>query len=196
MNSHDSAPRARFTRIDQSSAEDWRIVLQHDEQHLQALPERLLQMLTRMGEGAQPYAINRLQHCLQTATRAERAGADEEMIVAALLHDIGDELALFDHAQFAAAILKPYVTPRTHWIIQQHDVYHGHYSWQHLGLDPDARERFRGHRWFNACEAFCFDWDCPSFDPDYDTLPLQHFEPMLRRLFARSPYSLAEHVPE
>ncbi|MCU1719075.1 HD domain-containing protein [Pseudomonas sp. 5P_3.1_Bac2] len=184
--------KAGFTRIDHSTAEDWQLIMAHDQQYLRELPEHLLRALAKMGEGEQPYQVTRLEHCLQSASRAEQAGADEEMIVAALLHDVGDELALFDHAQFAAAILKPFVTPRTHWIVQHHDIFQGHYYWQHLGLDTDAREQFRGHPWFDACEAFCRDWDCPSFDPAYSSPALEHFAPMLRRIFARPPFSLQE----
>lgn len=184
--------KAGFTRIDKSTAEDWQIITRYDQDYLRQLPQHLLRALRNMGEGEQPYQVTRLQHCLQTASRAEQAGADEEMIVAALLHDVGDELALFDHAQFAAAILKPFVSARTHWIVQHHDIFQGHYYWKHLGLDPDAREQFRGHPWFAACEAFCRDWDGPSFDPTYPNPDLEHFAPMLARIFARPPFSLQE----
>lgn len=178
-----------FTSIDASTREDWAIVLRYDEQHLADVPDRLLEMLRRMGEGEQPYQVTRLEHCLQTATRALRDGAEEEMVVAALVHDVGNELALLDHAAFAASILKPFVTERTHWVIQHHDVFQGAYWWDKIDLDPDARERYRDHPWFSDCEAFCLRWDCPSFDPSYDSLPLEHFEPMLRRVFARTPFA-------
>ena len=181
--------KAAFTSIDASTREDWEIVLRYDEQHLADVPDRLLAMLRRMDEGEQPYQVTRLEHCLQTATRALRDGAEEEMVVAALVHDIGDELALFDHAEFAASILKPFVTERTHWVIQHHDVFQGKYWWDKIDLDPDAREKYRGHEWFEDCEAFCLTWDCPSFDPSYDSLPLEHFEPMLRRVFTREPFA-------
>lgn len=186
-----AAGKAAFTRIDQSTAEDWAVIAAHDADYLAGLADSVLDTLARLGEGHQPYQITRLEHCLQSATRAERAGADEEMIVAALVHDIGDELALFDHAAFAASILRPFVSEKTHWIVQHHDVFQGHYYWDKVGGNKDARERFRGHPWFDDCEVFCRDWDCPSFDPAYDTLPLAHFEPMVRRIFARAPYSVA-----
>jgi len=181
--------KAGFTRIDQSTREDWQIVFRYDEQHLAGVPDRLLAMLRRMGEGEQPYQVTRLEHCLQTATRALRDSAAEEMVVAALVHDIGDGLALFDHAEFAASILKPFVSARTHWVVQHHDVFQGKYWWDRIDQDPDAREEFRGHAWFDDCEAFCLRWDCPSFDPGYDTLPLEHLEPMLRRVFSRRPFA-------
>ncbi|MFF1398495.1 HD domain-containing protein [Streptomyces sp. NPDC058287] len=186
--------KAQFTSIDRSTRRDWEIIAQYDEGHLAELPDRLLEVLARMGEGDrdQPYQVTRLEHCLQTATRALLDGAEEEMVVAALLHDIGDELALFDHAEFAASILKPYVSRKTHWIIQQHDVFQGKYYWDHLDLDPDTREKFRDHPWFDACEAFCLNWDCPSFDPDYESLPLEHFVPMVRGIFARKPFAASK----
>lgn len=180
--------KAEFTRIDHSTREDWAVVQQFDTEYLAGLPATILDTLKRLGEGHQPYQVSRLEHCLQTATRAEHDGASEEMIVAALLHDIGDELALFDHAQYAAAILKPFVSEKTHWIIQHHDIFQGAYYWQHMDMDPNSRERFRGHPWFDDCEAFCRDWDCLSFDPSYSSHTLAHFEPMARRIFARTPY--------
>ncbi|MER5184030.1 HD domain-containing protein [Streptomyces sp. NPDC002896] len=132
--------KAQFTRIDESTREGWEITTQYDEEHRAELPGRLLAPLARMGdnESDQPYQVTRLEHCLQAATRALRDGAEAEMVVAALLHDIGDELALFDHAEFAAAILEPYVSRKTHWIIQQHDVFQGKYYWDHLDLNPDT----------------------------------------------------------
>lgn len=181
--------KARFTRIDQSTREDWEIIIRCELSQLAALADRVLALLRRLGEGEQPYRVTRMEHSLQTATRALRDGAEEEMVVAALLHDIGDEYAPENHAVFAASILKPYVSKRTHWIVEQHDVFQGAYYWDKVGLDPNKREQFRGHEWFEACEAFCRDWDCPSFDPDYDSLPLEHFEPMVRRVFARDPYA-------
>lgn len=183
--------KAAFTRIDKSTRRDWEIIASHDADYLAGLADSVIATLKRLGEGHQPYQISRLDHCLQTAARAEADGADEEMIVAALLHDIGDELALFDHAAYAASILRPFVSERTHWIVKHHDVFQGHYYWDKVGGDKDARERFRGHPWFEDCEAFCRDWDCPSFDPAFPTPSLDHFIPMVERIFARKPYSVA-----
>ncbi|MGQ7249131.1 HD domain-containing protein [Halomonas sp. V046] len=185
-----AAGKAAFTRIDESTREDWAVIAAHDHDYLAGLADTVLATLERLGEGHQPYQITRLEHCLQTATRAEHAGADEEIIVAALLHDIGDELALFDHAEYAASILRPFVSEKTHWIVKHHDVFQGHYYWDKVGGDKDARERFRGHPWFADVEAFCRDWDCPSFDPAYPTRELDHFAPMVRRIFARKPFSV------
>lgn len=181
--------KATFTSIDESTREDWEIIARCEEAEMVGLADRVLAAVRRLGDGPQPFRITRLQHSLQAATRAFRDGADEEMVVAALVHDVGDELAPYAHAALAASILKPYVSERTHWIVEQHDIFQGKHYWDKIGMDPDAREEFRGHPWFDDCEAFCRDWDCPSFDPTYDTLPMEHFEPMVRRVFGRTPYA-------
>ena len=131
---------------------------------------------------------SRLTHCLQAATRAVRSGADEELIVGALIHDIGDELAPYNHAEVAAAILRPYVRPEVSWIVEQHGLFQNYYYVHHFGGDRDARERLREHPWYEACERFCAAWDQCSFDPDYPSESLEFFAPMVRRIFARTPH--------
>ncbi len=131
------------------------------------------------------YRICRYQHALQTATRASRDGADEETVVVALLHDIGDLVAPKNHAAFAAEILRPYVSEDNHWLVKHHGVFQGYYYFHHFDGDRDARERYRGHPMFERTAAFCENWDQVSFDPDYDTMPLEAFEPMVRRLFEK-----------
>ena len=138
-------------------------------------------------DGESPYQISRLEHCLQTATRAERDGADDETVVCALLHDIGDVLAPANHSQVAAALLQPYVSEKNHWIIKHHGVFQGYYYFHFYGLDREARERYRDHEHYQACVDFCANWDQASFDPGYDTYPLEHFESRVRALFAREP---------
>ncbi len=134
------------------------------------------------------YKIDRYQHSLQSATRALRDDADEEAVVCALLHDIGDTLAPDNHSDFAGAILRPYVSEANHWIVKHHGVFQGYYFWHHLDRDRNTRERYRGHPQFEACAEFCARYDQNCFDPDYDTLPLEHFEPMVQRIFARPPH--------
>ena len=124
---------------------------------------------------------------MQTATRAERDGADEEMIAGALLHDLGDDLAPHNHATFAAEIVRPYVRPEITWIVAQHGIFQMYYFAHHLGGNRDARDALRGHQWFARCAAFCENWDQASFDPDYETFPLEHFVPLLRDMFGRPP---------
>ena len=160
----------------------------HEVQAVQ-LADRVLGWL-RMLDGDTPYQVSRLEHCLQTATRAERDGADEETVVCALLHDIGDVLSPANHSQAAATLLQPYVGEKNHWIVLHHGLFQGYYYFHFAGQDRDARDKYRDHPWYQACVDFCADWDQVSFDPDYVSEPLEHFEPMLRRLFARDPHPL------
>ena len=177
-----------FTRMDQGTAEEYAFLGRLWEEHKQDhLTDSVLALLRQMRGPTLGYRIDRYQHSLQSATRARRHGADEETVVAALLHDVGDSIAPDNHSQVAAAILRPYVSERTHWVVLHHGIFQGYYFWHHTGGDRDARERYRGHPHFEACADFCERWDQVSFDPDYDTLPLAAFEPMVRRLFAREP---------
>ena len=175
----------RFTRMDEGTAEEYALLGRHYERLRTGVADSALSLLQRLRGDPLGYRIDRFQHSLQSATRAERDGADEETVVCALLHDIGDSIAPDNHSQVAAAILRPYVSDRNHWVVEHHGLFQGYYYFHHVGLDRDARERFRHHEWFEACAAFCERWDQRSFDPDYDTLPLEHFEPMVRRLFAQ-----------
>ena len=172
-----------FTRMDEGTPEDYALLARHEARELAAFPDKVLGWLREM-DTPTGYQVTRLGHSLQSATRAERAGEDEEMVLAALLHDIGDVLAPANHSQVAAAMLRPYVSERTWWIIQHHGAFQQHHYGAITGADPDARERWRGHEHFQACADFCADYDQVSFDPDYDTLPLSHFEPLVRRWLA------------
>ena len=130
-----------------------------------------------------------MEHSLQSATKALKAGEDEEIIVAALLHDIGDELAPMNHSEYAAAILKPYVSEKTHWIIQKHGDFQLYYYAHHLGGDRNKREKYKDHKYYQATIDYFEKYDEGYFDPNYKSLPLEHFEPMVRRIFSRKPYS-------
>jgi predicted HD phosphohydrolase len=155
-----------------------------------ALPDRVLRHLKLLGGDFGGYPVDRLEHCLQTATRAHRDGRDEEYVVCALLHDIGDQLAPANHAAHAATILKPYVSDANHWMVQHHGIFQGYYFFHHLGLDRDMREQFRGHPHFEHTARFCHLYDQVAFDPNYDSMPLEAFEPMLRRVLSRPPRPL------
>jgi predicted HD phosphohydrolase len=167
---------------------DYELLNVHRQKDALELPDRVLAGLRSM-EGDSPYQISRLDHCLQTATRAERDGADDEMVMCALLHDIGDVLAPANHSQAAAALLRPYVSEKNHWIVRHHGLFQGYYYSHFYGDDRNARDRYRDHEYYAACAAFCADWDQTSFDPDYETMPLEHFEDRLRALFAKTPKS-------
>jgi predicted HD phosphohydrolase len=177
-----------FTRMDEGTWEDYQLLDRRFHAHAAGFADEVLAMLPKLGGDRIGYKIDRLQHSLQTATRAQRDGAEEEIVVAALLHDIGDVLAPYNHADIAAGILRPYVSQATHWLVAKHGVFQGYYYWHHYGQDRNAREKYRGHPWFERTAEFCERWDQTSFDPGYDTLPLAAFEPMVRRLFERPRY--------
>src|SRR5207245_9511696 len=130
------------------------------------------------------YAVDRLTHSQQTATRAHRDRRDEEYVVCALVHDIGDTLASLNHSDLAAVIVEPFVSEENHWIVEHHGIFQGYYFFHHLGLDRNMRDRYRDHTHWEACADFCAAYDQNSFDPGYDTLSLEFFEPMVRRVFA------------
>lgn len=174
-----------FTRMDEGTHEDYQLLDRLYKKLEHELADNVLELLNRLRGDKMGYKIDRYDHSLQTATRALRDGADEETIVVALLHDIGDTFAPWNHSDLAAAVLQPYVSADNHWLVQHHGVFQGYYFFHHTGGDRLARERYRGHPMFEPTAAFCERWDQNSFDPGYDTLPLAAFEPMVRRLFAR-----------
>ena len=177
-----------FVDMVDMTADDTRIIVDAFEAHTRAhLPDQLLDMLRSMRGPTFGYRVDRYRHSLQSATRALRNGEDNEMVVAALLHDIGDPIAPENHSAVAAEILRPYVAERTHWIIRHHGVFQGYYYFHHMGGDRDARDAYRDHQWFDDCAAFCHDYDQNCFDPDYDELPLEEFEPLVREVFGRLP---------
>ncbi|HLT15806.1 MAG TPA: HD domain-containing protein [Acidimicrobiales bacterium] len=177
-----------FTSMDQSTAEQWAAIGAETARNQGRVAERVLWLLRSLEEVVDGFATDQLTHCLQTATLAERAGADEQVVVAALCHDIGKAISVPNHPEIAAAILKPYVRPEVHTMIRVHQDFQGRHYYHHFGGDPDAREKHRDEltpeEWALA-ERFADEWDQKAFDPDYDTLPLEHFEPMVRRVFAR-----------
>ena len=177
-----------FTRMADGTREEYAFLTELETTYTDGLADRVLDYFRGLGQTFAGYAITRQQHGMQTATRALRDGAEEEMVVAALLHDIGDALAPGNHGEFAASILRPYVSERTCWIVKHHGIFQAWYYAHHLGGDRNARDRDRDHPYYQACVDFCHDWDQTSFDPDYDTMTLNDFEPMVRRIFAREPF--------
>lgn len=175
-----------FTAMEHGTQADYDLVFAHDAANAALQADRVLGWLQQM-DGDSPYQISRLEHCLQTATRAENDNADDETIACALLHDIGDILAPTNHSQVAAALLAPYVSAKNHWIVKHHGLFQGYYWFEFDGLDPNARERLQGHQYYDACVDFCARWDQVSFDPKFDTQTLDHFEPLVRNLFAQKP---------
>jgi predicted HD phosphohydrolase len=174
-----------FTRMDQSTAEEWAVIGKETFEHQNRVADRVLGMLESLSEITDGFAVDQLTHSLQTATLAERAGADEEMIFASLCHDIGKAVSVPNHPEIGAAIIKPYVRPDVYHVIQAHQDFQGRHYYQHFGGNPDAREQYEGAPWFALAAQFADEWDQIAFDPDYDTLKLDHFEPLVRTQTAR-----------
>jgi len=177
--------RANFTHMEDGSAEDWAIIAKDFGQYAALLPDRIITHLRLLDGDFGGFPVDRLTHSLQTATLAHRDGRDEEYVVCALLHDIGDTLGSFNHADIAAAILKPFVSEENLWMIEKHAIFQGYYFFHHLGLDRHLREQFKDHPQFEQTIEFCARYDAAAFDPDGEVLPLEFFEPMLRRVFAQ-----------
>jgi len=182
---HEEEPRAAFTSMERSTGEDWAIIGTSFVPFAQKLPDRILAHLRLLDGDYGGFAVDRLTHSLQTATLAHRAGEDEEYVVCALLHDIGDTLGSFNHADIGAAIVRPFVSEANHWMVEKHGIFQGYYFFHHIGLDRNMREQFRGHPCFERTAMFCARHDQNAFDPAYDTMPLEAFVPMVRRVMAR-----------
>ena len=182
----ESHQHATFTRMDRSTAEDWAKIMDRHGSLVVDLPERLLEQLRMLDADSGGFAVTRLTHCLQTAHRAEVDGRDDAYLLCALLHDIGDVLGPLNHADIAAAILRPWVSEPYHWMVQQHAVFQGYYFWHHIGGDRNARDAFTGHEHYELTEEFVRKYDMPAFDPDYATPPLEHYEPLVRSFFRSS----------
>ena len=175
---------ARFKAMTEGTAEDWAIIASHAKDFNKGLADRVLAHLRLLDGDYGGFPIDRLTHSLQSATLAHRDGMDEEYVVCALLHDIGDTLGSYNHPDIAAAILKPFVSEANHWMVANHGIFQGYYFFHHLRLDRNLRDQFRGHPYFEHTARFCHRHDQNAFDPAYDTLPLSFFEPMVQRLFA------------
>ncbi len=174
-----------FTRMDESTAEQWAVIGHETMAHQERVAERALAMLRSLEEITDGFAVNQLVHSLQTATRAERDGADEEVVFASLLHDVGKAVSVPNHPEIAAAIIKSYVRPDVYNMIRAHQDFQGRHYYAHFGGDPNARDQYQGAPWFDLAATFADDYDQTAFDPAYDTLPLEHFEPLVRERFSR-----------
>jgi predicted HD phosphohydrolase len=188
--------RAKFTAMTDGTAEDWQAIVRAGAAHRGEHVDRIVAHLNLLNGDHGGFAVDRLEHSLQTATRAHRAGQDEEYVVCALLHDIGDILLPASHAELGAAILKPYISDRNHWMLEHHGIFQGYYFFHHLGLDRDMREQYRGHPDFEYTAQFCHLYDQNSFDPAYDSMPLDAFVPMMRRVMATPVRSIYKRPSE
>jgi predicted HD phosphohydrolase len=172
-----------FTRMDESTAEQWWQISRETVQNQPRVADGILAMLRSLASITDGFAVDQLTHCLQTATRAERAGADTQVVVASLCHDIGKAVSVANHPAIAAEILKPYVREEVYWMIRMHQDFQGKHYYHHMKKDPNARAKYEGHPSYELAKRFADEWDQTAFDPAYDTLPLEHFEPMVREVF-------------
>ncbi len=186
MSNHNESPheRAQFTSFQESTKEDWSLIMRQIGNTQNMVADNALHLLRQLGDDHGGFPVSRLEHSLQTATRAEQDGRDAQYVVCALIHDIGDTLAPFNHPYIASTMLKPVVSEANHFMVAQHGIFQGYYFWHHIGMDRNARDAFRDSPYFDYTEEFCVKYDSPSFDPDFVSAPLEHFEPLVRELFA------------
>ena len=181
--------KVKFKQMKDGTKEEYLLLERYEKKFIEGTADRLINFMSNLSNTLDGYQITRLEHSLQTATRALNDKADDEMIVAALLHDIGDELAPLNHSEYAAAVLKPYVSEKTHWIVEKHGVFQLYYYAHHLGHDKNEREKYKGHKYYEDTIKFCENWDQKSFDPNFKSLNLKDFEPYIKKIFSRTPYS-------
>ncbi len=180
--------KVNFTQMKDGTKEEYLLLNKYEKKYTESTADRILKFMNGLNSSLEGYQITRLEHSLQTATRALNDNADDEMIVGALLHDIGDELAPLNHSEYAAAIIKPYVSEKTHWIIEKHGIFQMYYYAHHLGGNKNEREKFKGHKYYIDTINFCENWDQKSFDPNFKSLTLNDFEPYVKKIFNRTPY--------
>ena len=180
--------KVNFTQMKDGTKEEYLLLNKYEKKYTKSTADRILKFMNGLNNALEGYQITRLEHSLQTATRALNDNTEDEMIVGALLHDIGDELAPLNHSEYAAAIIKPYVSEKTHWIIEKHGIFQMYYYAHHLGGNKNEREKFKGHKYYIDTINFCENWDQKSFDPNFKSLTLKDFEPYVKKIFNRTPY--------
>jgi predicted HD phosphohydrolase len=176
---------ATFTSMDISTKEEWLNIGAETAKNQTRVADRIIMLLESLSTITDGFVTDQLTHCLQTATLAERAGADDEVVIASLCHDIGKAISVPNHPAIAASILKPYVRPEVHFMIEAHQDFQGKHYYAHFGMDANARDKYADHPSFDLAAQFADEWDQKAFDPAYDTLPLEHFETKLRSVFAK-----------
>ncbi|HUE46722.1 MAG TPA: HD domain-containing protein [Aestuariivirgaceae bacterium] len=181
----------KFTQMKDGDREDYAFLTEHEVEYAAGTADRLLTAMVDLDKSLSGYKVTRLGHSLQTATRAWNGGADLDWVVSALLHDIGDIYAPYNHDEYAAAIIRPFVREQCAWVVEKHGDFQLIYYAEHVGANPDKRDAYRDSVYFDDCAQFCEQWDQSSFDPDYPTRPLDFFAPMVREVFARKTYDPA-----
>ena len=178
----------KFTQMKDGDEEDYNFLTKHEVEHTKGTADRLLKTLVELDQSLSGYKVTRLGHSLQSATRAFHGGADIDWIVSALLHDIGDIYAPYNHDEYAASIIRPFVREQCTWVVEKHGIFQMLYYGEHIGSNPHKREKYREHIYFQDCSDFCELWDQKSFDPNYDTKSVDFFAPMVSEVFSRKPY--------
>ena len=177
-------PMTHFKTFAESTAEDWAIIAPQLANTQALVADKVIEQMRYLKHDHGGFPVDRLEHSLQTATRAERDGRDDDYIVCALLHDIGDNFAPYNHPDIAAAIVKTRVSEANHWMVQHHGIFQGEYFWHHIGLDPDTHLQFIDSPYYDYTREFCAKYDQTAFDSDYKSNPLEHYEPLLQDFFA------------
>ena len=185
--------KVSFTEMKRGTKKDYLFLDKHEKNFASKTADRILNFMSRLTKTLDGYQVSRLEHSLQSATRAYNNGESDEMVVACLLHDIGDELAPMNHSEYAASILKPYVSEKTRWIIEKHGEFQMYYYAHHLGGNKNQREKYKNHKYYNDTVNFCENYDQNSFEPKYKSLPLEFFKPLVKKIFSRKPYSLIKN---
>lgn len=179
----ETAQRAAFTSFEESTYDDWQIIASQYGATQAMAGENIIEQLRMLARDHGGFPVSRLEHSLQTAARAEADGRDEEYVLCALVHDIGDTLAPFNHPAIGSAIVKPFVSPANHWMVDKHGIFQGYYFWHHIGMDRDTRDQYAGHEFYDYTEEFCAKYDQKAFDPDYTSPELSYYEPLIRKFF-------------
>ena len=179
----------KFTEMKSGTKDDYLLLDKYEQDYINGTADRVINFISGLNSTLEGYKITRLEHSLQTATRAFNDKASEEMIVAALLHDIGDELAPLNHSEYAASILRPFVSEKTHWIIEKHGEFQMYYYAHYLGRNRIQRDKYKDHKYYEGALNFCEKWDQTSFDPNFKSLKLKDFEPLIINIFSRKPHT-------
>lgn len=186
--------RATYKSMETARAEDWAIMGTYKANNRASLPDEILALLKRLHTKEDGSPISGYDHSLQSATLAYNDNADDETVFIALLHDIGQVLSVDIHSEVAASILRPYISDKNHWIVKHHAEFQGYYFWHHVGKDQLAREQYKDHPYYQDCIDWCHKYDQCAFDPNYKNKPLMFFEPLVRRIMTREPWSALEEV--
>ena len=186
--------RATYKTMESSVPQDWATVGTYTAENRKKLPDELFGLLEKLRVKEDGSPVSGYEHSLQSATLAYNDGAEDETVFIALMHDIGQIHSMDSHSEVAAAMLRPYISEKNHWIVRHHGEFQGYYFWHHVGKDQFAREKYKDSEYYQDCIDWCHKYDQCAFDPDYDTKPLSFFEPMARRIMAREPWSALENV--